>query len=76
MFLPLTLRVARLQGRLIDLILSAVLLLQQRHSFRLGIPTAAGDAVQVYAAGNTGAGDVGAVGCGRAVDVVLPHRLG
>ena len=51
-------------------------LLQQRHLLRLGIFTAAGDAVQVYAAGNTGAGDVGAVGCGRAVNVVLPHRLG
>ena len=36
-------------------------LLQQRHPLSLGIPTAAGDAVQVYATGHTGARNVGAV---------------
>ncbi len=36
-------------------------LLQQRHPLRLGIPAAAGDAVQVYAAGHTGASGVSTV---------------
>ena len=39
-------------------ILSAVLLLQQRHPLSLGVPTAAGDTVKVYATRNAGARDV------------------
>jgi len=38
--------------------LSAVPLLQQRHLLRVRIPAAAGDAVQVYAAGHTGTRNV------------------
>ena len=48
-------------GGLIDLILSAVLSLHQRHPLRLGVPTAAGDAVKVYAPRNSGARDVGTI---------------
>ena len=36
-------------------------LLEQRHPLCLGISTAASDAVKVYAAGHTGARDVGTI---------------
>ncbi len=51
MFLPLVQPLIPYQGWLIDLILSAVLLLQQRHPLRVRIPAAADDTVKVYAAG-------------------------
>ncbi len=65
MFLLLVQPLIPYQGRRIYIILSAVLLLQQRHPLGLAILGAAGDAVQVNAAGYSGTRDVGAV----------PHRL-